>query len=98
MQDIIIRDMSNSPLCMGANFVLPSAKLLSLGTMQTGLSFVLAKPQFCLCSLSCEVSVLIVFDVIEYVQKYAKFVWFQKECWLSQIMLLMYVLGFKVLN
>ena len=59
MQDIIIRDMSNSPLCIGGYSALPSAKLLALGIMQSGLLSALAEPQFCLWSLSWGVSVVI---------------------------------------
>ena len=63
MQDIIIRDVSNSPLCIGGYSVLPAANLLGLGTMQAGLSFALAEPQLCLWSLRMGVSVVIVWFV-----------------------------------
>ena len=59
MQDIIIRDMSNSPLCIGGYSVLPAANLLGLGIIQARLSSALAEPQLCLWSLSWGVSVVI---------------------------------------
>ena len=54
-----VGDVSNSPLCIGGYSALLSAKLLSLGIMQAGLSFALAESQFCLWSLSMGVSVVI---------------------------------------
>ena len=46
----------DSPLCIGGYSALPSAKLLALGIMQSGLLSALAEPQFCLWSLSIGVS------------------------------------------
>ena len=57
----VVGDVSNSPLCIGGYSALPTAKLLALGIMQAGLLSALAEPQFCLCSLSWGVSVVIGF-------------------------------------
>ena len=58
--------MLDSPLCIGGNSALPSANLLSLGIMQAGLPSALAKPQLCLWSFNCGLSVVIYLSICYY--------------------------------
>ena len=55
----IVCGASVSAVCIGEYSALPSAKLLALGIMQSGLLSALAEPQFCLCAFNMGVSVVI---------------------------------------
>ena len=57
--------MLNSPLCIGGYSALLAAKLLSLGIMQAGLPFALAESQFCLWSLSCMFSFIVLLYLVQ---------------------------------